>query len=256
MSRGGGSESLYFKAERGSKADFRILVRGLSARFAKWAGDIDFYTGKGLENPLFRQVPGEYRYYVTLLDKKRHRSYRYPEKGELSFTVTPSDRKGFLRVSARDPAYLEFSDGSPYLGIGHNLCGWEWGGTDNRLGTYEYDWWLSSMAQNGANLTQFDFCEGDQIEWTPCDNELPFSEDWKGLNEYNQQNAWKMDRRFQTAEELGIFSGFPCFIGRTLTTRRRNFLIGAGTEIPITIRTAVRQKTYPNFLKSQPARNM
>ena len=42
------------------------------------------------------QVPGEYRYYVTLLDKKRHRSYRYPEKGELSFTVTPSDRKGFL----------------------------------------------------------------------------------------------------------------------------------------------------------------
>ena len=146
------------------------------------------------------QVPGEYRYYVTLLDKKRHRSYRYPEKGELSFTVTPSDRKGFLRVSARDPAYLEFSDGSPYLGIGHNLCGWEWGGTDNRLGTYEYDRWLSSMAQNGANLTQFDFCEGDQIEWTPCDNELPFSEDCKGLNEYNQQNAWKMDRRFQTAE--------------------------------------------------------
>ena len=157
------------------------------------------------------QVPGEYRYYVTLLDKKRHRSYRYPEKGELSFTVTPSDRKGFLQVSARDPAYLEFSDGSPYLGIGHNLCGWEWGGTDNRLGTYEYDRWLSSMAQNGANLTQFDFCEGDQIEWTPCDNELPFSEDWKGLNEYNQQNAWKMDRRFQTAEELGIFFRLSLF---------------------------------------------
>ena len=67
------------------------------------------------------------------------------------------------------------------------------------------------MAQNGANLTQFDFCEGDQIEWTPCDNELPFSEDWKGLNEYNQQNAWKMDRRFQTAEELGIFFRLSLF---------------------------------------------
>ena len=110
------------------------------------------------------------------------------------------------------------------------------------------------MAQNGANMAQFDFCEGDQIEWTPCANELPFSEDWKGLNEYNQQNAWKMDQRFQTAEELGIFFGFPCSIGRILTTRRRNFLIGAGTEIPITIKTAVRRKTYPNFLKSQPAK--
>ena len=59
------------------------------------------------------QVPGEYRYYVTLLDKKCHRSYRYPEKGELSFTVTPSDRKGFLQVSARDPAYLEFPTAAP-----------------------------------------------------------------------------------------------------------------------------------------------
>lgn len=169
------------------------------------------------------EEPGEYRYYVTLLDKKRHRTYRYPEKGELSFLVTPSERKGFLRVSAKDPAYLEFSDGSPYLGIGHNLCGWEWGGTDNRQGTYEYDRWLNAMAQNGANLAQFDFCEGDQIEWTPCANELPFSNDWKGLNYYNQQNAWKMDRRFQTAEELGIFFRLSLFHWEDFDDETENF---------------------------------
>ena len=97
-----------FKAERGSKADFRILVRGLSARLRNGREILISTLENGLENPLFRPGAGEYRYYVTLLDKKRHRSYRYPEKGELSFTVTPSDRKGFLRVSARDPAYLEF----------------------------------------------------------------------------------------------------------------------------------------------------
>ena len=32
---------------------------GFQRVFAKWAGDIDFYTGKGLENPLFR--PGTRR---------------------------------------------------------------------------------------------------------------------------------------------------------------------------------------------------
>ena len=76
-----------------------------------------------------------------------------------------------------------------------------------------------------------------------------FSEDWKGLNEYNQQNAWKMDRRFQTAEELGIFFRLSLFIGRTLTTRRRNFLIGAGTEILITIRTAAPRKNVSEFFE-------
>ena len=52
---------------------------------------LDFFRlDNGKEQPRIRysaQVPGEYRYYVTLLDKKRHRSYRYPEKGELSFTA-------------------------------------------------------------------------------------------------------------------------------------------------------------------------
>lgn len=157
------------------------------------------------------RMSGEHRYYVVLEDKKNSFSHRYPETGTLSFWATPSGRKGFLQVSRKDPAYLEFSDGSPYLGIGHNLCGWEWGGTDNRQGTYEYDRWLGSMAENGANLAQFDFCEGDQIEWTSCENELPFSRDWSGLNRYNQQNAWKMDRRFQTAEELNIFFRLTLF---------------------------------------------
>lgn len=169
------------------------------------------------------RMAGKHCYYVVFEDKKEQRTYRCPQEGTFSFRAKHSDRKGFLKVSDRDSAYLEFSDKSPYLGIGHNLCGWEWGGTDNREGTYEYDRWLYEMAQNGANLAQFDFCEGDQIEWTGHERELPFSGEWKGLNHYNQQNAWKMDRRFQTAEELGIFFRLTLFHWEDFDDETENF---------------------------------
>ncbi len=148
---------------------------------------------------------GDYRISIEARDIAAEQFCRYPDNGEITFRCVHSPHKGFLRVSALDPAYLEFEDGSPYIGIGHNLCGWEWGGTDNRRGTYDYDEWLLNMANNGATMAQFDFCEGDQLEWTPHPDELPFSADWRGLVNYNAQNAWKMDQRFQRAEELGIY---------------------------------------------------
>ena len=148
---------------------------------------------------------GDYHIYIEVRDMAAEESPRPPGNNTLDFRCVHSPHRGFLRVSALDPAYVEFEDGSPYIGIGHNLCGWEWGGTDNRRGTYEYDEWLLNMANNGATMAQFDFCEGDQLEWTPHPDELPFSADWRGLVYYNAQNAWKMDQRFQRAEELGIY---------------------------------------------------
>lgn len=165
-------------------------------------------TRNGIKAWKIRYTPrivGRYEYYIELEDKIKGKTYRYPEEGLISFESEYSENKGFLRVSATDVSFLEFDNGSPFIGIGHNLCGWEWGGTDNSKGTYEYDEWLLNMHNNKANMTQFDFCEGDQIEWTNHPDELPFSNDWNGLNLYNQQNAWKMDHRIQRAEELGIY---------------------------------------------------
>src|SRR4051812_39818828 len=149
-----------------------------------------------------RQV-GRYSYEIVVRDHSLDGAiFRF---GTFSFSATPSHYPGFLRCSPADPAYLQFEDGECFVGIGHNLCGWEWGGSDNRRGTFEYDEWLGALADNGANMAQFDFCEGDQIEWTYHPTELPFSSDWGGLVRYNQQTAWKMDQRLRRAAELGIY---------------------------------------------------
>jgi hypothetical protein len=44
----------------------------------------------------------------------------YPTSGDLSFTAISSGDPGFLRVSPTDPGYFEFSDGTPFVGVGYN----------------------------------------------------------------------------------------------------------------------------------------
>jgi len=42
------------------------------------------------------------------------------ESAVLTFSVSPSSNKGFIRVSAKDPRYFEFDDGSPFIPLGLN----------------------------------------------------------------------------------------------------------------------------------------
>ncbi len=160
------------------------------------------------------QITGSYQYFIELIDHKNSNYIRFPEKGFSNFNVRNSDKKGFLKVSETDRSYLEYSDGTFFLGLGHNLCGWEWpgkyideawNGTDNKSGTYEFDSWLDKMHENKANLAQFDFCESGQLEWTYNPDESLFSKYWSGLIKYNQELAWKMDYRIMKAEEYNIF---------------------------------------------------
>ena len=168
------------------------------------------------------RVTGEYKYYVKW-EAQSNRSFRSPENGAYTFEATAADSKGFLTVSNEDQNYLAFDDGSFFLGIGHNLCGWEFHGTENKAGTYDYDVWLSRIAENGGNMSQFDFCEGDQIEWTYNAAELPYSADWNGLNSYNQQTAWKMDERFRIAENLGVYFRLAMFHWEDFDKEIENF---------------------------------
>jgi hypothetical protein len=163
---------------------------------------------------MFRFAPrsvGVFKYYIEVIDRENGGSaLRYPAKGFLSFTSTPSAHKGFLKVSKIDHAYLEFEDGSPYVGLGHNVLGWEWSGNDNSPGTYDYDRWLTRMAKSGANLAQFDLSGTDQLEWTAYPSGVSHTSAWEGLGRYNQQVAWKFDHIISQAEHLGIFFRF-CF---------------------------------------------
>jgi hypothetical protein len=58
----------------------------------------------------------------------------------------------FVRVSQRDPRYLELSDGSPYVPIGLNLVAPS--KRDAEAGLLEYQGWLDKLALNGGNYVR------------------------------------------------------------------------------------------------------
>jgi hypothetical protein len=70
------------------------------------------------------------------------------------FQCEPSDHPGYVRVSARDPRYFSYSDGSPYCAIGLNVC-WPSGGFGGQtLGVGEYRRWFRQLAESGGNFVR------------------------------------------------------------------------------------------------------
>ncbi|MCL4551943.1 MAG: DUF5060 domain-containing protein, partial [Candidatus Marsarchaeota archaeon] len=59
---------------------------------------------------------GTWRYKIRVTDASGT-SY-YPSTGDLTFSVAPSTSKGFIRVSPTDSRYFEFSDRTPFIGVG------------------------------------------------------------------------------------------------------------------------------------------
>jgi hypothetical protein len=64
----------------------------------------------------------------------------------LGGTGGAEEQKMFVRVSPRDPRYLELSDGSPYVPIGLNAVG------PDRGGMADYERWLKALSENGGNF--------------------------------------------------------------------------------------------------------
>jgi hypothetical protein len=65
-----------------------------------------------------------------------------------SFTVSPSDNAGFVRVSTRDPRYFEFENGLPFVGLGYN------GGIDWFNPVSSSAARFAVMGQHGVELTR------------------------------------------------------------------------------------------------------
>lgn len=59
----------------------------------------------------------------------------------------------YVRVSPRDPRYLEYSDGTPYIPIGLNLIAPAI--SDEVRGLAQMDEWLGLLAENGGNFCRF-----------------------------------------------------------------------------------------------------
>jgi hypothetical protein len=88
----------------------------------------------------------------------------------LSFECVPSGAPGFLRVSRRDPRFLEFSDGQPFFAIGQNLA---FIGSGQQVTLSKAEDIFARLATNGANYLRI---------WTCC-------EDW-ALALEARKSAW------------------------------------------------------------------
>jgi hypothetical protein len=153
------------------------------------------------------QKPGRYKW--TLSAKTQAGTAR--RSG--TFRCNPSESRGFVRISARDPRCFEFSNGEFFYPIGHNLrspsdrregayspdvldnCSWA-----ERAGTFAFETWFQRMAANGENFARtWMTAWWLGIEWTPA---YP---GYHGLGFYNQGNAQRVDRILELAETHGIY---------------------------------------------------
>lgn len=166
------------------------------------------------------RLAGEHSMYLNIV--RDGTVTRYPESGEIKFDVAAGTKDAFLSV-ADDKRTLVYDNGAPYVGIGNNFCGWEWAGVDNMGGTYDYAKWFNLLAASGGNMTQFDLCEGDQLEWTKRDGELEWSDLYGGLGVYNQKIAAKTDYKVELADSLGLFYRLTLFHWEDFDTESDSF---------------------------------
>ena len=106
--------------------------------------------------------------------------------------------RGLLQVSPRDPRYLAFEDGSPYLAIGENMAWY-----DGR-GTFAYDTWLERLAASGGTYIRVwmpSWAFG--LEWVTRDGDTLTG---SSLGDYTARldRAWQLDYVLARAEALGI----------------------------------------------------
>lgn len=109
----------------------------------------------------------------------------------LSFMGVSSSRRGFVRIDSRNPRYLRFDSGEPYLPIGHNAC---WYGWDPL-----FSQWLDRMSQVGENWARYWMVAyvSQDIEWG---GGTTFQ-----LGRYSQSNAALIDGMLEAARARGIY---------------------------------------------------
>ena len=159
---------------------------------------------------------GTHSYYISARLTPDRESHGQPEQlitGKRAFECVPSGSRGFVGVSKRDPFYFEFSNGEWFYPIGHNIHSPS-DDTPRAVniqravkadilpphGTFTYDYLFRKMAANGENFAEVWMCTWWMaIEWI---------KDWKhyrGLTDFNLQNAWKLDYTVGLAEKHNMY---------------------------------------------------
>jgi len=96
---------------------------------------------------------GSYRAVARLSDRDGTRQSEI-----VRFQCRPSDGKGFLQASPRDPRFLEFGEGEPFFAVGQNLA---FIGSGQYVGLAKTEEIFANLAQNKANFLRIWTCSED-----------------------------------------------------------------------------------------------
>ncbi len=200
------------------KADITCKVTAPSGQVAEYIGfwyqdydRVDSFSGDELNamgRPEWRvritpREPGLYTYVVTA----KLGSDSVATK-PATFVSTPSDEKGFIAVSKKDPRYFEFENGEFFYPIGHNLhspvdirCWKEIFKQEPPAGRglnmyADFFEKMQKAGENTAEVWMASWWVG--IEWTAS------WRDFFGHGRYSLQNAWKLDTVLKMAHEHGL----------------------------------------------------
>ncbi len=122
------------------------------------------------------------------------------QAGPFSFIVSAGQAPGPVRRHASNPVLLQYTNGAPYMPLGHNL-GFE-DGNPGLNGTAYYRSLLPSFASSGENWTRLwmtDFSR-TALEWT----DAHWSGFYQGLGTYSLRAAWRVDQFFEIALANGV----------------------------------------------------
>lgn len=154
---------------------------------------------------------GEYKYTVKARIKKSGAAGGMDEitLPTRTFTSLPTETRGFIRVSQKDPRYFEHETGQFYYPHGHNIstpvdvrCWREIFKEEppGGRGLPMYQDYFAKMQANGANI-----CEVWMASWWLG---IEWTQKWPnfyGAGRYSLQNAWKMDYTLEMARKHGIY---------------------------------------------------
>jgi len=118
--------------------------------------NVDWFYPVGMPGWKARYAPaeiGQYRAVARLKDKRG-----VQQSAAVSFRCVSSAKKGYLRVSSKDPRYFELDDGTPLFAIGQNVA---FIGVGQYVSLAKAEEIFAKLGQNGANYLRI---------WTCCED--------------------------------------------------------------------------------------
>lgn len=127
---------------------------------------------------------------------------------QFSFSVAPSDRRGFLHVG--DRWTLRFDNGQAFRGLGENLA-WEARNVDDSKffrnlhehPRYNYEYLLGTLAANGGSFFRTWMCPWNlPLEWKTVANPRRYAND---SHQFNASACRRLDDLVELADSLDLY---------------------------------------------------